>query len=446
MLKSAPKTSMIEGPIWKGLILFAIPLLLGNLFQQLYNTVDSLVVGNFLGDNALAAVSSSGGLIQLLVGFFNGLFMGAGVLVANTYGSGNRERLSNAVHTTVTIGLMIGVLLTILGNILAPILLFWMKTPDNVMSEALAYFRVYFSGSLAFIMYNCCTGILQNVGDSFHPLIYLIVASVTNVILDLVFVGLMGFGVSSVAMATILSQGLSALLCLHRLCRYETPYQVSLRKLGLQKTAFRQALDYGIPSGFQNSVVSLANVVVQSNINVFGAKVIAGCGVWAKLEGFAILPISSFALALSTFVGQNKGAGEYGRLRRGTAFGLICNGILSVLIGIFLFAATPFLTSLFNQDPEIIAASTERARICSPFFLFLGFSNCTGGILRGAGKARFSLMVYLICWCVIRVAYITAATAIFPDTRVIYSAYPITWFLSFSVFLFYYLKGDWVET
>ena len=432
----APKASgsMITGPIGKSLFLFAVPLLLSSLFQQLYNTADSLIVGNFLGDSALAAVSSSRTLIFLMVDLFNGMFAGAGVLVANAFGSGDRARLSHAVHTTVAFGAAIGLALTVLGNVLAPVLLRMMETPESVMRESLAYFRVYFSGSLAFMMYNCCSGILRNIGDSVHPLIYLVTASIVNVILDVLFVGVMGFGVGSAALATVISQGLSALLCLMRLCREPTPYQVSIPKVRFHRRSFRQLLRYGIPSGFQNSVVAFSNVFIQTHINVFGVKAIAGSGVWAKLEGFAVLPIGSFSMALSTFVGQNQGARRYGRIRRGSLFGMACCAGMSVATAAVLWFFVPTLASFFNRDAEIIAFSTMQARIDTPFLIFLGLSNCMGGILRGAGRTRESMMIYLLCWCVVRVAFISIGIRIWPDIRVVFGVKPLTWALSTIVF------------
>lgn len=443
--KPEKNRSMTDGPIWSNLIYFAIPLLLGSLFQQFYNTADSLIVGNFLGDNALAAVSSSSNLIVLLVDLFNGLFTGAGILVANTYGSRDRERLSSAVHTTVAFGVIVGIVLTILGNLLAPVLLRWMNTPEHVMGESLVYFRIYFSGSIAFIMYNCCTGILRNVGDSVHPLMYLVLASLINVVLDMVFVGILHWGIASVALATIISQGISAVLCFRRLCRIKTPYQVFPSKIRLYKGSIGRIMGYGIPAGVQSSVVAFANVMVQSSINIFGAKAIAGCGVGSKLQGFALLPILSISMALGTFVGQNKGAKKYERLKKGTSFGILCCSIWAVFIGLVLFLAAPFLTSLFSRDPEIIAYSTERAHYIAPFFLLLGVSNCIGGILRGAGKVRESMLIYLVFWCIIRVAFITIGLRFFSDIHVVYLSYPVSWFLSTIVFLWLYRRDGWIE-
>ena len=283
---------MTEGPIWRRLVAFAIPLFLGNLFQQLYNTADSLIVGNFLGSNALAAVSSSGNLIFLMVGFFNGIAVGAGVVVAKYYGAKKYDAVQRVIHTIAALGILCGIALTFIGILAAPQILVLMGTPDNVLPNSVVYFRVYFSGSLAFVMYNFLVGILQSVGDSRHPLIYLIISSMVNVVLDLLFVAVFHMGVGSAAFATVISQFISALLCLRQLMKSPAEYRLSLRKIRIDRTMLGQIISNGLPSGIQNSIISLANVVVQSNINKFGEMAMAGCGSYAKIEGFGFLPIT----------------------------------------------------------------------------------------------------------------------------------------------------------
>ncbi len=284
MEKSTSSTLMTEGSIWKKIIAFAVPLFLGNLFQQLYNTADSLIVGNFLGSNALAAVSSSGNLIFLMVGFVSGIAIGAGVVIARYYGAGRHGDVQKAVHTTIAFGLAAGAVLTVIGVVLAPIILVWMGTPADVLPESTVYFRTYFAGSLSFVMYNVFVGILQSVGDSRHPLVYLIISSFINIVLDLVLVGIFHFGVGAAAFATIISQFVSAFLCLRRLMRSPEEYRVCLKKIRFDTGLLRQIIANGLPAGFQNSVISLANVVVQSNINRFGKMAMAGCGAYSKIE------------------------------------------------------------------------------------------------------------------------------------------------------------------
>lgn len=300
--------NMLDGSIWKGLISFAVPIFLGNLFQQLYNTADTLIVGNFIGKEALAAVSSSGNLIFLLVGLLQGIALGGGVLIAKYYGARDHKNLHLAVHTAVAFGIIGGLIMTIGGVILSPVLLRWMGTPEDVLPNSVAYFRTYFYGVLAVFLYNISTGILQNVGDSRHPLYYLILSSAINVVLDLLFVAVFHWGVASAALATVISQAVSALLCLRQLVRSTEVYRLELRKLRIHWQTFRDIIRFGLPSGIQNSVISFANVMVQKNINAFGSDAMAGCGSHSKLEGFAFLPVTCFAMALSTFVGAKSGS------------------------------------------------------------------------------------------------------------------------------------------
>lgn len=447
MTAAAEKTTlMTEGPIGKKIIAFALPLFLGNLFQQLYNTADSLIVGNFLGSNALAAVSSSGNLIFLMVGFFHGIAAGAGVVIARYYGARELKSVKKAVHTTIAFGLAAGIFLTIAGVLLTSHILIWMGTPADVLPESTVYFRIYFMGSLSFVMYNVFVGILQSVGDSRHPLVYLIVSSVINILLDLLFVGVLGFGVGAAAFATILSQFISAFLCLFRLI-FKSPedYQVSLRLIRFDFPMLKQIIANGLPAGFQNSIIALANVVVQSNINKFGKMAVAGCGAYSKIEGFGFLPITCFSLALTTFISQNLGAKQYERAKKGARFGILCSITMAEVVGIFIYFAIPILISAFNRTPEVIAYGTTQARTVTLFYFLLSFSHCIAGILRGAGKASVPMITMLCFWCIVRVSYITLIVRFIPVINVIFWAYPLTWSLSSIVFLIYFLKADWVH-
>ena len=442
---SSGSTLLTEGPIWKKIVTFAIPLFLGNLFQQLYNTADSLIVGNFLGSDALAAVSSSGSLILLLVGFFNGIAVGAGVVIARYYGARDKDNLQKAIHTDLAFGLAAGILLTIIGLIMAPKILTWMGTPDDVLKNSVVYFRIYFCGSLAFVMYNIFVGIMQSVGDSRHPLVYLIISSIVNIVLDLLFVGVFHWGVGSAVLATIISQFTSAILCFIRLMRVSEDYQVSLKKIRFHGRHLKMIITYGLPAGMQNSIIAFANVIVQSNINSFGKMAVAGCGAYSKIEGFGFLPITCFALALTTFIGQNLGAQKYDRVKKGARFGIICSVILAELVGLCIYLLAPVLISAFNNDPQVIAYGAAQAHTVTLFYFLLSFSHCIAGILRGAGKATIPMLVMLLCWCAIRITYITAAVRFIPDIHVIFWAYPLTWTLSSIIFLIYFLKANWMH-
>lgn len=439
-------TLLTEGCIWKQLVAFAFPLFVGNLFQQLYNTADSLIVGNFLGSNALAAVSSSGNLIFLMVGFFQGISVGAGVVIARYYGAKDYREVKKAVHTTVAFGLAAGIFLTVFGTLLTSRILIWMGTPADVLPESTVYFRIYFMGSLSFVMYNVFVGILQSIGDSRHPLIYLVISSVINVLLDFLFVAVLGLGVGSAAVATILSQFFSAFLCLFRLtCKSPETYRVYLKQIRFDLPMLKQIISNGLPAGFQNSIIALANVVVQSHINKFGKMAVAGSGAYSKIEGFGFLPITCFAMALTTFISQNLGARQYDRAKKGARFGILCSVSMAELVGIFIYFTIPTLIAAFNRTPEVIAYGTTHARITTLFYFLLSFSHCIAGILRGAGKAAVPMFTMLCFWCIVRVSYITVILHFIPEIRMIFWAYPLTWSLSSIVFLLYFLKADWVH-
>lgn len=446
MTHAQTKNLLTEGPIWKRIIAFAIPLFLGNLFQQFYNTADSLIVGNFLGGDALAAVSSTGSLIFLTVGFFNGIAIGAGVIIARYYGARQIDELQRAIHTAIAFGILCGLLLTAIGILAAPVLLVWMKTPADVLPNSVLYFRIYYMGSLAFVLYNYFVGILQSVGDSRHPLYYLILSSLVNITLDLLFIGVFHLGVGAAAAATIISQFLSAILCLYRLMK-KSPreYTVSLKKIRLDPFMLRQIIGAGLPAGLQNSIISIANVFVQSNINVFGKIAVAGCGSYSRIEGFAFLPISCFSMALTTFISQNLGAKKYDRAKKGARFSIVCCLVLAELIGLGIYATIPVLISAFNGEPEIIAFGVRQARTVTPFFFLVAYSHCMAGLLRGAGKSAVPMYIMMVCWCLIRVTYISIIVRFIPSIDVIFLAYPLTWTLSSALFLLCYLKYDWVH-
>ena len=427
---------LTTGSVPRKMLLFALPIFLSNLFQQLYNAVDSLIVGQFIGQQALAAVSSSSSLILLLIGFINGVSLGAGVLIARFYGAEDEEHLERAVHTTLALGLAAGAVLTVLGVALSPLILHWMGTPADVIDNSILYFRVYFLGSIAVVLYNMGASILQSVGDSRSPMVYLILASLTNVVLDLLFVAVFRWGVGSAALATILSQILSASLAFRRLTRTRACYRVNWRRIRFEGPMLRQVVTLGIPSGVQSSVVSLANVVVQSNINAFGSAAMAGCGAYSKIEGFAFLPVTCFALALSTFVSQNIGARRFDRVRQGMKFGLICSPVLAELIGVAIFTLAPFLIALFNSDPTVVSFGVDDARTVSLFYCLLSFSHCCAGILRGMGRPVVPMAIMLCVWCALRITYITVTVHFIPDIHVVYWAYPLTWAISSVLFLF----------
>ncbi len=438
--------SLTEGSISRGMIRFAIPIFLGNLFQQLYNTADTLIVGRFLGSDSLAAVGSSGSLIFLLVGFFNGIAIGAGVVIARYFGAKDTRNLRKSIHTTIVFGIICGLALTILGLFLAPLVLRLMRTPESVFPESTTYFRIYFCGSLAFVLYNNFVGILQSVGDSKHPLYYLIFSSILNIILDILFIGFLGFGVGAAAFATIISQFCSAALCFLRLLRKAPEqYRVSLSELHIDISLLKQVVKNGVPTGFQNSIISIANVFVQANINAFGAIAVAGCGIYSKIEGFAFLPVTAFSMAITTYISQNLGAGKYDRVKKCGIFGILTGISIAELIGIINRFMMPVFASFFTSDPAIAAFTVREATVIPLFFFLCAYSHCVSGLLRGAGKSAIPMYIMLAIWCVVRVSYISIIVRFIPMIEVIFWAYPLTWTLSSIIFSYFLLRTDWIH-
>ena len=431
------QVSLTEGSVAKGMLVFAIPIFFSNLFQQLYNAVDSLIVGNFLGGNALAAVGSSGSLIFLLTGFVNGVSLGAGVLIARHYGAKDSEALKRTVHTTVALGIAASVVLTVLGVLFTPQILRWMGTPEDVFVNSVVYFRVYFLGSTAVVLYNIGASILQSVGNSRSPMYYLIAASLLNVVLDLLFIGVFHFGVGAAALATIISQAASAFLAFRKLTLSREDYGVRWRQVRFHGATLRAVVAQGVPSGVQNSVISLANVIVQANINSFGAQAMAGCGAYSKIEGFAFLPVTCFSMALATFVSQNIGAAKLDRVRKGMRFGLITSPLLAEGIGLAIFGLAPLLIGAFNNEPDVIAFGVQQARTVALFYCLLAFSHCCAGILRGLGRPTIPMVIMLAIWCALRITYITVVLRLIPDIGVIFWAYPLTWSISSALFAWY---------
>lgn len=435
---------MTEGKISQKLILFALPIFFGSLFQQLYNVVDSLVVGNVLGKEALAAVSSSGSLIFLIIGFINGIFVGASVIISRYFGANDKERLSTAVHTTIAFGFIAGIAVTVVGMVFTPLFLKLMGTPEDVIGDAIIYLRWYFAGGVAIVMYNACLGIFQAMGDSKRPLYYLIIAAIINVVLDLLLVAVFDFGVGGAAIATVISQFVSAILAFIKLTKIDGFHKIYIKRIKIDGVMLKSLMKMGIPTGVQNSVIALANVVVQSNINSFGSMAMAGSGSYVRIEGFAFLPIISFSVALTTFIGQNIGAEKYDRVKKGARFGLIASVSMAELIGIFIWIFAPVLIGFFSSEPGVIHYGVTHARTISLFYFALAISHCLSGILRGAGKTNIPMIVMLVSWCVIRIIYITVVVRIIPDIRVVYWAYPLTWSISSLIFIIYFKKTDWL--
>ncbi len=436
---------MTKGNVYKQLLTFSLPILLSQLFQQLYNTADSLIVGHYLGTDALAAVSSSGTLIFLLVSFFNGTAMGAGIAISRYFGADDEDKVSRSIHTNIVFGIICGVFLTVVGVVSTPYMLKLMKTDPDVLPGAISYFRYYFLGSLALVMYNICRSIMNALGDSRRPLYYLIVSSLLNIFLDWLFIGVFKLGVGAAAVATVISQFVSVVLCFIHLCKKGNIYTVSLKKLRISKDMLYEIIKYGLPSGVQNSVIAFANVLVQTQINSFGKFATASYGTHAKIEGFAFLPIISFNMATTTFVSQNLGAGMHDRAKKGATFGILLSVITAQVIGILTYFNAEFLISLFDDAPQVIEYGALQAHTVALFYFLLAFSHAVAAVCRGAGKAFVPMFVMLGVWCVLRIIYIEIVCILTDNIQLIYWAYPLTWFISSVIYLIYYKCSDWVH-
>lgn len=435
---------MTEGVIWKEILLFSIPLLLGNMFQQLYNAVDSVVVGNYIGSQALAAVGSSAPVINLLVSFFMGLAVGAGVIISRYFGARKKEELHIAVHTSLALTFAAGLVMTLIGVLISPYVLQWVGTPSDVMDSSVLYLRIYFLGILSVMVYNMGSGILRAVGDSRNPLYFLIVSSVTNIILDMLFVIVFHMGIAGVGWATLIAQTISAVLTMLLLMRTKEEYQVKLKHIRFHKHMLYEIVRLGLPSGLQNAIVSFSNVIVQSNINAFGSLAMAGCGSYTKIDGFAILPVMSYSMALTTFTGQNMGAKKYDRVKQGAKTGILMSVITIVCISALLLILGPNVLAIFSSDPTVINYGLYMMHVLAPGYIFLAISHAFNGIIRGAGITTVPMIVMVTCWCGLRMAWILTSVPLFHDIGVVFMGWPLTWITSALWLFLYYRKGNWM--
>ena len=444
--KEKAVVDLTNGSIVKGIVSFAVPVFLGQLLQQFYNMADAWVVGNFADNDAFAAVSSAGSLIFFITGFFGGIAIGGGVVISRYVGAGNKELISQSIHTNFLFGLLASIVATVVGLLLVPHMLVWMKVPDSVISDSGMYFTIYFAGVSSVILYNVGMAILRALGDSVHPLYYLAISSVTNVVLDLLFVAVLHWGVAGAAVATVISQALSAILCIIQMCRMEEEHvRLSFKKLKFHKKIMGEVIRQGLPSGIQNSVVSIGNMVVQTNINSFGAFAMSGHGAYAKIEGLVFMPITSMSMTLPTYISQNLGAGKTERAKKGAVFGILSGMVMAEVVGVLCYFGAKYALRIFVDLPEAIAYGEIHAKTVSLFFFLLAFSHCAAGVLRGCGKAIVPMITMLAFWCGIRILYVTNVLKLVPEFQMISWAYPLTWSLSSIVFLVFLLKTDWAK-
>lgn len=442
---SESKGLMTSGNIYKKIALFAIPLLLGNFFQLMYNTIDSIVVGNYVGKEALAAVGASTPIINLLIAFFQGLATGAGVVVSRYYGARKQEEESKAIHSFLLFSILFGIALSIVGYFVSPVILRMMNTPSDYYNDADGYLAIYFLGVTFLIVYNAGTGILQAVGDSKNPLYFLIATSILNIFLDLLFVKGFGMGVDGAAWATIISECISMLLVINLLMRTKNEYKVTLKNLKIDFSILKQIVEIGVPAGLQGMIVSVSNVIVMAYINQFGSSGVAGFSCSNKIDNFMGLPVNSLMLAITTFVGQNLGARQYERVKQGVRAALVMSISIVVTLGVFVFLFSDSLMRIFTSDMDVIEDGTIILRIMCPCYIFLCFHQVYSGALRASGRSSVPMITSIIAFVLMRQILLAVAIPLYHHISIIGIGYSFTWAMAALMTGIYYFTSNWLQ-
>lgn len=434
-----------EGVIWKQILRFFFPILLGTFFQQMYNTVDTIIVGRFVSTQALAAVGTTGPLVSMINGFFTGLSSGATVILAQFFGANDRKGVDNALHTGFALSLMLGLLVTAVGCLLGPGILVWMKTPEECLPMSAEYIRIYFAGALASVVYNMEAGILRAMGDSRRPVYSLIAACLVNIVMDILLVVVLGMGVAGAALATVLSQVISALILLWILLR-EKEYPLVLSRLHLDGKLLKRILYIGIPAGLQFVTFDLSNTLIQSGINSFGPVVMAAWTAYGKTDALVWMVSGAFGVAITTFVGQNFGAQRYDRVRQsvrvclGMSIGTV--GTLSLLMLLF----RRFILGIYTADPGVIDSGAYMMSIIVPFEAVFMPVEIFAGTLRGVGDSVKPTLITCLCVCVVRVVWLATAVRAHHTLFMLCLCYPMTWVLAATVFTVVYLRMNWLKS
>ncbi len=438
---------MTDGSIFRHLIMFAIPLLVGNVFQQLYNMVDTWVVGNYVSGEAFSAVGTVGPIMNLLIGFFMGFSSGAGVVISQYYGAKRYDKVHDALHTAIVMTFIFGVAFTAIGILMVPTMLNLMKTPADVMPEATEYLTIYFSGIIGLMVYNIGAGILRSVGDSKRPFYFLVVSAVTNTVLDLVFVLVFDMGVAGVALATIIAQGLSAILILITLLRTDSCIKLYISHLRLHGDMLGKIVKLGIPAALQMAITSFSNIFVQSYINYFDKFAMGGWTAYSKIDQLILLPMQSISLASTTFVGQNLGKGNEQRARKGVSIALLLAVASTVILMIPVMIFAPQAVSFFNKEPAVVEFGTLFIRWLSPFYVLCCVNQIYAGALRGSGNTTAPMGIMLISFVLFRQAYLFVMANYISNTILpISMAYPAGWLLCSALMFVYFKKANLART
>lgn len=440
MYSQTKDNPIITGIIWKQLLFFFFPILIGTFFQQLYNTVDSVVVGQFVGKEALASVGgSSAQIVALVVGFFTGLSSGATVTIAQFFGARDEKSANQGIHCAYAIALAAGVFLTIAGIALTPAMLRLMNTPAEIMGDSILYLRIYFGGIIFVLVYNMGSAILRSTGDSKHPLYYLIVCCAINIILDILFVVVLHMGVMGAAIATLIAQAASAVLVTLKLMRSKSILTLSLKKIRFHGPILKHQLRLGLPTGFESVLFAITNIAIQSAVNTFGTDTSAAWSAFGKLDAIFWMVSTAFGISITTFVGQNYGAGKTNRVRRSVRVCILMDLVVSTLLVLFLIIVRTFLFRLFTADETVIQIGCDMLVLITPWYVVYVFIEVLAGALRGVGDVIVPVIITLLGVCVLRIIWLAAVLKIIPTIPAIIFSYPVTWCITALTFIIYYL-------
>lgn len=443
-METRARQQITEGVIWKQLLIFFFPILMGTFFQQMYNTVDTIIVGRLVGTEALAAVGATGPLVSMVNGFFIGVSSGATVVLSQAYGAGDRKGVSDSIHTGVALSLLLGVMLTAIGICLGGRVMGWMGTPENCMADATTYLRIYFAGSIGTVVYNMGAGILRAMGDSKRPMLFLMVTCILNVVLDLLFVAVLHKGVAGAALATVLSQMISAVLPIVVLLRQKED-RLELRKLRIERSLLGRILRIGIPAGLQFVTFDFSNVLIQSGINSFGDITMAAWTSYGKTDALVWMISGAFGVSITTFVGQNFGAQKYSRIRQGawTCLALSIAMVCALNVTLLLFRSQ--ILGIYTDNPEVIAVGSMVMLSIMPYeFLFMPI-EVFAGTMRGVGNSLMPTLITGSCVCLFRVVWLMTAVRHWHSLKTLTLSYPLSWALAAAVFLVVYFKGNWLR-
>ena len=445
MTETIQKNDIVEGVIWKQLLFFFFPILIGSFFQQLYNTVDTIIVGQYVGKEALAGVGATGNVVNLWLGFFIGLAGGASVIISHFYGARDAEDLSKAVHTSIALSLAGGVVIMVIGLLTARVSLQILDVAEEVMDEAMTYIEVFYCGMVATVIYNVGTGILRAIGDSRRPLYILIACCVVNIVLDLLFVVVFHWDVFGVALATVLSQVVSAVLIMVRLMSTTDSYRVELRKIRFHGAMLRRVMRLGLPSGMQSVLYTVSNLVIQAAVNSFGTDAMASWSAISRIDGFVWMIMGAFGISVTTFVGQNYGAARYDRVLRGTRVCLAMTaGTILVLSAAEIAFAGPIL-HIFTGDDAVVALGTTFVRVWAPAYIAYVFIEIFSGAARGVGEAMTPMIITIFGVCVLRLVWIWVVLPFYRPPAMVAASYPVTWGITGVVFIIYHLRMNWLR-